>query len=216
MDYPVSDPTVGLVGGKFTDGNPAGGVPASRDPAGWANLISDELIGIVVAAGLVPSDADNTQVLQALVLLGLRAATTADAGVVKLADGPLVQGGVDAGAAATPAALLAGLLGAGGTSAFDYVTVPYRDKTTGDRRNLIIQWGSISATVTANANNSAAFPVTFPVAVMQVIGWNGDVHTQPSATVGLDYSSNPPTVAGFTWRSNVAGANRITFIAIGR
>jgi len=69
MDYPLSDPTVGLVGGKFTDGDPAGGVAASRDPASWANSVSDELINVLIAAGMVPDEADTGQVADALLSL---------------------------------------------------------------------------------------------------------------------------------------------------
>jgi len=66
MDYPKSDATVGLVGGKFTDGDPGAGVAASRDPSSWANLVTDELLNVLVAGGIVPDEATNTQVRDAI------------------------------------------------------------------------------------------------------------------------------------------------------
>lgn len=66
MDYPKSDPTVGLKDGKFTDGNPVTGEKASRDKAVHQNMLYDELIGVIQHAGLTPSDADHTQIVKAL------------------------------------------------------------------------------------------------------------------------------------------------------
>jgi len=66
MKYPVSVPEVNLYGGKFTNGDPLLGIPRSIDRAEDMNRVYDELINVVTGAGLTPSEADNTQLLQAI------------------------------------------------------------------------------------------------------------------------------------------------------
>ncbi|TJZ78800.1 gp53-like domain-containing protein [Chitiniphilus eburneus] len=66
MDYPHSVHSVNLLNGKFTDGNPQTGLLPSRDTASWSNAVTDELLGIIEAAGLTPTEGLNTQLLQAL------------------------------------------------------------------------------------------------------------------------------------------------------
>lgn len=66
MRYPVSDPGSQLHNGKFTDGNPALGIPASVDKAAHMNAVYDELLAVISAAGLTPNETTFNQVLQAV------------------------------------------------------------------------------------------------------------------------------------------------------
>ncbi|SDW35537.1 hypothetical protein SAMN05444064_10321 [Pseudomonas syringae] len=71
MDYPKSVPSVGLVSGKFVDENPATGTPGSLIPAAWGNAVTQEILNVIQGAGLVPNEADVTQLHRAI--LGLAA-----------------------------------------------------------------------------------------------------------------------------------------------
>jgi len=71
MDYPKSTPGIGLVDGLFVDENPATGQPGSLIPAAWANALMAELLGVIKAAGIVPSEDDNAQLLHAIQSMAL-------------------------------------------------------------------------------------------------------------------------------------------------
>jgi len=68
MDYP-SDVSVGLSGGKFTDGNPVTSLPPSLDRAVEQNAVFDELLAVIVAAGLTPDEANLTQLRDSITTL---------------------------------------------------------------------------------------------------------------------------------------------------
>ncbi|MDO8706436.1 MAG: hypothetical protein Q7J84_15965 [Sulfuricaulis sp.] len=55
--------------GYFTQGSSTGSPPATVPGQDFFNSVQEELIGTIVAAGLAPSKADNTQLLQAIIAL---------------------------------------------------------------------------------------------------------------------------------------------------
>lgn len=69
MDFPISVPSVGLVDGRFVDEDPLLGRPGSLIPSAWGNSITLEVLNVIEAAGLDPSEADLTQLLQAIRLI---------------------------------------------------------------------------------------------------------------------------------------------------
>lgn len=66
MDYPKSIPSAGLVNGKFVDENPITGMPGSLIPAAWGNAVTQEILSILGAAGITPSETENDQLLKAI------------------------------------------------------------------------------------------------------------------------------------------------------
>lgn len=66
MDYPKSVANVGLVNGKFIDEDTTTGAVGSLIPAQWGNSITDEILAVISAAGLTPSEDNNAQLLAAL------------------------------------------------------------------------------------------------------------------------------------------------------
>ena len=68
MDYPLTQPNLDLYLGKFTDGVP-GVRPASVIPSITQNAIVDEIIAVIVAGGLVQSEATLTQLRDAILAM---------------------------------------------------------------------------------------------------------------------------------------------------
>ena len=65
MDY-QDNPSLGMVGGKYSDGDPINNVPGTIIDAAAMNSLFDELINLVEEAGLTPDKNDSTQVHEAV------------------------------------------------------------------------------------------------------------------------------------------------------
>ena len=67
MDYPKTVPDINLgADGKFTKGDPVKKIPASLDPPSWANAVTDEILGVIVAGGLTPDEGNVAQLSAAI------------------------------------------------------------------------------------------------------------------------------------------------------
>ncbi|KPD17273.1 hypothetical protein ADM96_20455 [Burkholderia sp. ST111] len=61
-----------------TDGNPATNIPATQWPAYQYNAFQEEIIAILVAAGITPDRTNNAQVAAAIKRLGQKTVVLAD------------------------------------------------------------------------------------------------------------------------------------------
>lgn len=140
----------------FTEGDPGNAIPATQPGPWWFHMMTEEIRAVIVAASLTPAHNVLTQLRDAILAL-IAASSGGFATNAEVTAGTVINKSV------SPAGLLAGLLGAGGIGAADYITIPFRDKTSGIRRNLIVQWG-ISASIPAGGSIDITLPITFPTA----------------------------------------------------
>lgn len=100
--YRIDDPSAATslpapeaagTGGYWTEGNPGSGVPATLVRASWLNMIQEELVNVIAAAGLTPSKTTYNQLLNAINALipSAFAYSKANPGWVKLPNGLIVQ-----------------------------------------------------------------------------------------------------------------------------
>lgn len=66
MDFPKSVPGVGLVNGKFIDEDPLAATPGSLIPSAWGNAVTQEILAVIVSAGLTPDEANTAQLVAAI------------------------------------------------------------------------------------------------------------------------------------------------------
>lgn len=89
MDFPKSVPNVGLVDGRFVDENNVTGQVGSLITADWGNAMTSEIINVIEAAELVPTEGQNDQLVGAIEKLVMdgspQAATEETAGIARVA-----------------------------------------------------------------------------------------------------------------------------------
>lgn len=123
MDYPKSVPAVGLVNGRFVDENPATGMPGSLIPASWGNAVTEEVLGVIKAAGLSPSEADNAQLAKAFKAMIAEASALPVGSMIAFTKGAVPPGFLEADGSVQSSAAYPQLAAYLGTT-FNVGTVP--------------------------------------------------------------------------------------------
>ncbi|WP_371922058.1 hypothetical protein [Pseudomonas sp. 31-12] len=208
MDYPNSVPSAGLVNGKFVDENPLAGTPGSLIPASWGNSVTEEILTVIRAGALTPSEGDDSQLKQAISkLISDKVPGSASeliSGVLKLATQAQVTAGTDDATAITPKKLKSGFtLYVNSYGNIGYLAFP---SWLG---GFVIQWGAINSLAT---DVITTLPVSFNSQFMSVVVCNG--YTASSGSIGY-VAASPYTQGSFVSRgsSPSLGGN---FIALGR
>jgi hypothetical protein len=186
------DHATATVDNQFTEGDPVGGIAATVMTDDWANAVQEEICEVIETAGLTLNKADNTQLLAALVAMGVRASSTSQTGVVELATSAEVQTGTDTVRAVTPSGLASF---AKSFSSQGYAKLP---------GGLIIQWGQVTAT--PNPGTAVTFPIAFPTAALCIAG--SDYVSSVSSPLYTQAAYNV-TASGFTMLST--GSSEVAY-----
>lgn len=194
--------------GRFTDGNPAAGIPPTIVTDDWANAVQEEIVGVIAGAGLALDKADNGQLLEAIAALIAAAApelpheaSTDSSGLVELATNTETAALADSTRAITPSGL--GTLFARLHSPAGYQRLP---------AGFTIQWGNALSSVSADV--SVTFPIAYSEAAYHVFV------TPRSQGTGGFATTHSLTPTGFQvgcWTASTArSATNLSWIAIGR
>lgn len=103
--------------GFFTEGDAVAGTPATVLGQDWPNMIQEELVNVLVAAGVVPDAEDDSQLAQAIIRLIAASAYTPSAasetvaGLVTLSTLAAALAGTDDSAAMTALKVAAAIVG---------------------------------------------------------------------------------------------------------
>ena len=190
---------IGNANRSYVNANPTSGIEGSIPDAIAFEYFQREVLAVIVAGGLTPSNASLTQLRDAISNL-IAANTAPDAsetvkGRIELATAAEALGGTDAVRAITSA----GLASSKSLSANGYYKFP---------GGLIIQWGSFTFTSSGTANT---FPLAFPTGCKgMATGLFG------GASVNVYTALSTPTTTGFTgYLSGSASTATVFCIAIG-
>lgn len=226
IDTPTSVNTLAAPGpagapGYFSNGNPTTGQPATIPGAEWFNMVQEELMGILGAAGLDPNKDNRGQIAAAIVAL------IANGGA------ELLWGGIG-GSLANQLDLQAALDGkspTGHTHSYNVADIsglgaaldPGKSLASNGwcktSNGLILQWGTYSSYISGEVlTPTISFPIAFPNAVFVVVAT--DLNPTGNAFQDSGGQLYSKTTTGFRLQLNVddgsgkswAGTN---YIAIG-
>lgn len=184
--------------GYPTSGNPGTGTPATKPGPWWYHMITEELLAIIVAAGITPASGTLNQVLQALRSAGVFVTQAVSDNSTKAATTAWVRG------AMSDIATAAGFAYSWGVNW--YIKFPAW------LGGWVVQGGSVVTLTTGDVWFS--FPVSFPNSVFQV-------YVSPVLLTGGGYAGwNGPNTGGVAiggWNTSSSRvALTVSVLAVGR
>jgi hypothetical protein len=215
MDYPTSDTEARLSSGKFTDGDVSASpvVPPSKNSAAYQNMVFDELLNVITAGGLTPSDQSVNQLITAInnVIASAIANKSNNGHGHSISDVSGLQTALD-GKSSTGHSHTSGDLtdfgaAVGGLFAQSLTETGYSQMPGG----LVVQWGRSS--VAGQASITVTFPMAFPGACFVAIPVAGG--TSAGGGVSDYFGVSSITATSFLVTSRYDGAQDIIWMALG-
>lgn len=196
--------------GFFTEGDPVGGIPATVVTQAWANAIQEEIVSVILSAGLSLNKTTNAQLLAAI--QGMIAASEPPAasetvaGVLQIATTAIAQAMLNETMAVTPKRLADALRLRVGH------TFTGSDWTPIAGGLLILQWGSTGA-ISAGGSKAVTLPIAYPSAHMVAFAIESGAS---ASTASADIATGLKTLTGFNILSrNSIGSTSVDWFSLG-